>query len=339
MRMLLLLGAASIVLAQNVPLLSNAKMETRAFSGSLQSQLRSVSPSWFGYQIKTKQRDESCCWSDSSRGCWLEGEPAKKSVGIRSEGPVHLEGSDSAAVLFRVDKNQIEKVQVLSMSCPLDGGGLPFVWLTGVSAHESLAELEKLAVLNTSDRLTDGVVFAIAQHDDAEADKLLGQLAAANQPERVREKVAFWLGSSRGLSGVRMLEQMMKNDGSEQVRDKVIFALSISEQPEGLAALITAAKSDSSAHVRSQAIFWLGQKAGKQAEATIVNAIQNDPDAEVKKKAVFALSQLPKDDGVPKLIEVARTQRNAEVRKQAFFWLGQSGDPRALEFIEQTLAK
>ena len=70
-----------------------------------------------------------------------------------------------------------------------------------------------------------------------------------------------------------------------------------------------------------------------------MNAIQNDPDTEVKKKAVFALSQLPKDDGVPKLIEVARTQRNPEVRKQAFFWLGQSGDPRALAFIEQVLTK
>jgi hypothetical protein len=40
---------------------------------------------------------------------------------------------------------------------------------------------------------------------------------------------------------------------------------------------------------------------------------------------------------VPKLIEIARSQHNREVRKQAFFWLGQSGDPRALAFIEQTL--
>ena len=57
----------------------------------------------------------------------------------------------------------------------------------------------------------------------------------------------------------------------------------------------------------------------------------------MKKKAVFALSQLPKDDGVPKLIEVAKTQRNPEVRKQAFFWLGQSHDPRALDYIESVL--
>jgi HEAT repeat protein len=73
--------------------------------------------------------------------------------------------------------------------------------------------------------------------------------------------------------------------------------------------------------------------------SAINDAIENDVDTGVKKKAVFALSQLPKDEGVPKLIEVARNQKNSEVRKQAMFWLGQSGDPRALAFIEQVLSK
>ena len=71
----------------------------------------------------------------------------------------------------------------------------------------------------------------------------------------------------------------------------------------------------------------------------IAGAIENDPDTDVKKKAVFALSQMPKDEGVPKLIEVAKTNHNREVRKQAMFWLGQSNDPRALEFFEQVLSR
>jgi len=340
MKSALLFAAASTLFAQSAPPLANAHLETRAYAGDLEAQLRSTPPAWFGYQIKTVQRDESCCWSDSSRsGCWLEGDSGHRVEGFRSNGPVHLEGSDTAAVLFRVANNRIEKVQAYSMSCPLDAGGLTFVWLTGVPAHSSLAELRQLAVANTTEHFTDSAIFAIAQHDDAEADTILDGLTSAAEPERIREKVAFWLGASRGASGVRTLQQLVKNDPSENVRDKAVFALSISKQPEGAETLIQVAKNDSSPHVRSQAIFWLAQKAGKQAEATIVDAIQNDPDTEVKKKAVFALSQLPKDDGVPKLIEVARNQRNAEVRKQAFFWLGQSGDPRALAFIEQVLTK
>jgi hypothetical protein len=339
MKTLLFFAAASMLFAQNAPPLANAHLETRAFSGDLNSQLRSASPTWFGYEIKTVRQNESCCWNDSNHGCWLEDDSRRRTEGFRSNGPVHLEGSNSAAVLFRVANNQIEKVQLYSMSCPLDAGGLPFVWLTGVPAQASLAELHQLAVSNATDRLTDSAVFAIAQHDDPQADTILDQLSTANEPERVREKVAFWLGESRGASGVRRLQEMVKNDPSDRVRDKVVFALSISKQPEGIETLIQVAKTDSSPHVRSQAIFWLAQKAGKQAAATIVDAIQNDPDTGVKKKAVFALSQLPKDDGVPKLIEVARTQKNPEVRKQAFFWLGQSGDPRALAFIEQVLTK
>ena len=54
---------------------------------------------------------------------------------------------------------------------------------------------------------------------------------------------------------------------------------------------------------------------------------------------MFALSQLPKDEGVPRLIDVARNNRNPEVRKQAFFWLGQSKDPRAVQFFEEILLR
>jgi HEAT repeat protein len=57
----------------------------------------------------------------------------------------------------------------------------------------------------------------------------------------------------------------------------------------------------------------------------------------VKKQAVFALSQLPKDEGIPLLIQVARKNNNPVVRKQAMFWLGQSNDPRALQFFEEVL--
>jgi hypothetical protein len=48
---------------------------------------------------------------------------------------------------------------------------------------------------------------------------------------------------------------------------------------------------------------------------------------------------MPKDDGVPKLIQVAQNNKNPEVRKQAMFWLGQSNDPRALDFFEKILGK
>jgi HEAT repeat protein len=36
-------------------------------------------------------------------------------------------------------------------------------------------------------------------------------------------------------------------------------------------------------------------------------------------------------------INVAKTNKNPVVRKEALFWLGQTGDPRALDYIESIL--
>jgi hypothetical protein len=42
-------------------------------------------------------------------------------------------------------------------------------------------------------------------------------------------------------------------------------------------------------------------------------------------------------EGVPLLIQLARTHRLPEIRRQAMFWLGQSKDPRAVDFFEEIL--
>ncbi|MEO7965245.1 MAG: HEAT repeat domain-containing protein, partial [Gemmatimonadaceae bacterium] len=65
----------------------------------------------------------------------------------------------------------------------------------------------------------------------------------------------------------------------------------------------------------------------------------NDIDRDVREQAIFAPSQRPKEEGVPALVKVVRTSKDPELRKKALFWLGQSDDPRALQLIEELLAK
>jgi HEAT repeat protein len=102
--------------------------------------------------------------------------------------------------------------------------------------------------------------------------------------------------------------------------------------------VIDEARNDKDPHVRGQALFWLAQKAGNRETArAISSAVANDPDRAVKERAVFALQQLPNGEGVPLLIEVAKANPDPQVRKKAMFWLGQSKDPRALEFFAQVL--
>ena len=265
MRIVLLVCAMAVAAAAQTPTVTNARLETKAVNGNALEFLHKTvasenGPMWFGYAVESDGPPSDSCETRLEDG---RGEVAQKRA-------VHLEGSRELLVLYRTQNHEIQKIRPVSGECPLDAGGLRFVWITGVDAASSLALL------------------------------------------------------------------------SEQVsqREKEVALLTIGMHAKGgTEALIRFAKQDPSSHVRGQALFWLAQKAGQKSVRAIQDALENDPDTEVKTKAVFALQQLPKGEGVPLLIQVAKTNRNAEVRKQAMFWLGQSGDPRALAFFEEILAR
>lgn len=90
--------------------------------------------------------------------------------------------------------------------------------------------------------------------------------------------------------------------------------------------------------VRKTAVFWLGQEAARSLSAELEDIVAaDDDDREVRKAAIFALSLRPADEAVPALIRIARTTPDLDLRRTAMFWLGQSNDPRAIDFFEEVL--
>jgi hypothetical protein len=150
-------------------------------------------------------------------------------------------------------------------------------------------------------------------------------------------RAIHWLDGVSAADSIALLSSLIS--GSDKVRSGAIAALAMHKDDLAVPALLKLARQDASGKVRGDALFWLAQTAGRKIAGDITAAIDNDPDTEVKKRAVFALGQLPKDEGIPLLINVAKTNQNPAVRKQAMFWLGQSKDPRALEFFTQVLSK
>jgi len=349
-------GQASAATAQatEASRIENAKLETRAAGASLDATMREIAGTaekakWVGYHVDQVAGDRGVCcnndWNDGNCGtCRLEKENGGMNSTTHTDGNVKLEGARQLVVLYRLEAKQVVKIRVASEDCTLDVGGLPFVWLTGVKATESVALLA--TYVRGSDfeghrehGIGNGALTAIALHADASADRTLESFVTPEQREELRRQTAFWMGAARGKAGLTALQRMAKTDPSSDVRAHVAFALSLSHEVGALDEMIRMAHDDTSSHVRGQALFWLAHKAGDKAVGTITGAIENDPDTDVKKKAVFALSQLPKDEGVPKLIAVAQNNRNPAVRKQAMFWLGQSNDPRALQFFEKVLTQ
>jgi HEAT repeat protein len=336
------------------PRIENAKLKSRALTGSLDSTLRGLAvqadkPEWAGYAVDQIAGERSvCCGNYRDDGgcgtCNLEKDHDGNTGTAQKSGTVALEGSRQLVVLFRLEAKQVMRIRVASADCTLDAGGLTLNWLTGVKPAESVALLESYVLgadfeAHGDHGMGNGALTAIALHADSSADRAFESFIKPDQKESLRRQAAFWMGAARAKAGLSALLRMARNDPSSDVRAHVAFALYVSHEPGALDEVIRMAHDDTSAHVRGQALFWLAQKAGQKAIGTITGAIENDPDTDVKKKAVFALSQLPREEGVPKLIEVAQNNRNPEVRKQAMFWLGQSHDPRALQFFEKVLSQ
>ena len=343
MRRMTLLLLAPLAFGQ--PKLQNARVETRAVAGSLESTFRGIvaaqtSPAWIGYAAPQIPGDRNqCCFNVengvSYQGCALE--PATTTPAFAPPNTVRLEGASEFYIFFRVENKQVQKVRSFSIDCNVDGGGLPFIWLTGVQAAQSVALLESL-IPNAERRVMNGAVSAIALHRDASADAALDRLSGPSQGEETRRQAAFWLGNARGRHGYESLVRILKEDPSDRVRENAIFALTQSKEAEAIPTIVTAARDDKSPRVRERALFWLAQRAERQiSEDAIRRAIEQDPETEVKRKAVFALTQIKNGDGVPLLIEIARSHKNPVLRKEAMQSLGRSKDPRALKFFEDVL--
>ena len=128
-------------------------------------------------------------------------------------------------------------------------------------------------------------------------------------------------------------------EGRGRIPDQALSAIAQHAGQAAAASLVTFAQSGSTTQVRGRSLSWLAQRAADQALPAIDAALQNDPDTELKKLAVNALTRFPNGEGIPKLMDVARTHPNADVRRQAMLRLGETKDPRAVDFFAQILLK
>lgn len=147
------------------------------------------------------------------------------------------------------------------------------------------------------------------------------------------------LGALAARDAASTLLRVARTSPGRASRD-AIFPITLVDSTESWRDLIQIARDEARPReTRKQAVFWLGQLAEGPATAGLDElAGEATLDREVRDQVIFALSQRPRDEGIPALIRVVRTSKDPTLRRKALFWLGQSGDPRALELIEQLLA-
>ena len=328
------LSAATVLPAQQ-PTIIHGQATTEAADHGLNAVIdglkRQNSVTWIGYSVPVVNKFSSG-WN-SSQIAYLEG---NGDVTV-NDAEETARSSDHAVVLLRIADGIVAKIRVESPERELDAGSLRFVWLNGVSADDSVQVLTDLAKQSDARHLRDSAVFAISIHQTNTATTALISLADAGNDLGLREKAAFWLANERGKDGLAAIQRFAHEDNDPKFREKLTFDLTLSKDSTALNELIRMAHEDASPQVRKQAQFWMATKGGKRVTEDLRTLATNDPNEQIRKSAVFALSRLPGDEAATQLIAVADSSKDPVVRKQAVFWLGQSNDPRALEYLTKIL--
>jgi HEAT repeat protein len=211
--------------------------------------------------------------------------------------------------------------------------------------------IEGFARNSTNNKVRQSAVFWIGQLPGSHP--YLGEVIRNEQENtELRKQAAFSLGISSDPQAIATLQNIYGAINSREVKKQIIFAAFVNKDrdrdedeknrgsDEGTNFLIRVAESDTDNELKKQALFWIGQRAGQRSLEVLGKTVESDDaDTDVQKQAVFAISQRPKDEAIPLLIKIAKTHAKPEVRKQAMFWLGQTGDPRALEFFKEILSK
>jgi HEAT repeat protein len=317
------------------PQFLHANLTTTTAAHGLNAELDTLkseaAPLWVGYSIPVAEK-ESSGWNP--RIVYLEGDhPNVKDDAVDSSQHSY----DHAVILFRIADHNIVKIHVDHPDRQIDAGDLRVVWLTNVTSDDSIATLKSLALQNDTRRLRDAAVFAISIHQSPVTVPALISLAAPANDLDLREKAAFWLANQHGAESFAALKRFAREDPDAGFREKLAFDLTLTKNPDAINELIRMAHEDSSPQVRRQAQFWMATKGGKVVAGDLRNLAENDPDTQLRKSAVFALSRLPGDEAATQLIHIASTSKDPAVRKQAVFWLGQSSDPRALDYLTKLL--
>ncbi|HEV8428583.1 MAG TPA: HEAT repeat domain-containing protein [Pyrinomonadaceae bacterium] len=153
-------------------------------------------------------------------------------------------------------------------------------------------------------------------------------------------KTAIRVLSERGEAAVDDLLKLYESEQVSDVKRTILQTLSEIKSTRVEDKLFEVAKSNDALDVRRQAIRLLGERVSKRSfEFLSATAQSTDGNAEVQVQAVRAISERRSEESVPILIKIARTHPNQMVRKQAIRSLGESGDPRAVDFFKEVLAK
>ena len=206
--------------------------------------------------------------------------------------------------------------------------------------HEDTSEeLMKIYQNDANIEVKRAALRSLAETKNPRGQARLNEIARTDPNPELR-KTAIRVMSDRGEAAVDDLLKLYDSEQAPEVKRTVLQTLSDIKSPRVEDKLLAVASSNEAMDVRRQAIRLLGERVSKRSFEFLSQTAQStDGNAEVQVQAVRAISERKAEEAVPLLIKIARTHPNQLVRKQAIRALGESGDPRAVDFFREVLSK
>lgn len=231
----------------------NAALETRTATEPLQRELDTAARRgtlWVGYQMPSIGGRHQTCVPYAADGI----------------ARVLLEGPKQFAVLIRFEAGKLSRVRTSTPECVIDAGGLPVIWLQGVTSSDSVRWFTAAIAAQTDARgnrdndLLENLLATLAWHAGDDATRAMIGLAKNDVRTRLRSRALFWLAQrASSAEAVATIRNAVENDPELEVKRKAVFALSQLPPDQGVPMLIEVAKNHRDRDVRRQAMMWLGQ--------------------------------------------------------------------------------
>ena len=200
-------------------------------------------------------------------------------------------------------------------------------------------ELGKIFTSESNLDIKKAALRSLAETKNAKAQARLLEVARTDTNAELRKQAIRVLGE-RGETAVDDLLKLFDSEPSPEVKRAVLQSLSEIKSTRVEDKLFEVARGNDAVELRRHAIRMLGERVSKRSfDFLSATAQSTDANAEVQVQAVRAISERKAEESVPLLIKIARTHPNQMVRKQAIRSLGESGDPRAIDFFREVLSK
>ena len=211
-----------------------------------------------------------------------------------------------------------------------------------IGEEERDSVIDDLMSIMSNDQEMDvrrAVLHALSEIKTPRAQSKILEVARTGSHPDLRRHAIHMLAEVENEAMLGELIKLYDAEQSNDVRRQILHAFSEMKSTQAEDKLFAVARDNSgNADLRRHAIHVIGERAGKRSLDLLRETVESSSaDTQVQMQAVHAISERPAEESVPLLIKVARTHPNQQVRRRAIQVLGESGDPRALEFFREVL--